>query len=372
MYPFHRSMKKQPASTYLGLANWLVKASAILAIIVLVTAFQSAPVAAPAPERETSLVSFALFSLPTEPIEAVQAAPVEPTLEAPVRLIALETPTSEPTAAPLAFVEPVTPEPSDALVPRRMPVILSTPDAALELAVPLPFDGNQRVARVPILMYHYISDPPPGADSLRRSLSVTPANLDAQMNWLKQAGYQTITLYDLYDFLMQGKPLPAMPIILTFDDGYVDAFQFATPILQKHGCVGTFFVLTGPADRLGAGGYLNWAQIQAMSDAGMDMELHSREHVDLRYRPNDFLVHQIAGGRESIEGHTGRPVRWFAYPSGQYDAAVVRVLQSAGFWGSVTTMPGRTHTAAGLFDLQRVRVFGSETLEGFIKLVAGN
>jgi peptidoglycan/xylan/chitin deacetylase (PgdA/CDA1 family) len=225
---------------------------------------------------------------------------------------------------------------------------------------------------VPILMYHYISDPPPGSDRLRYSLSVTPVNFDAQLNYLRQAGYHTITLDDLYEHLLHAAPLPDKPIILTFDDGYVDAFTSALPILQKHGSVGTFFILTGPADRNGEGGYLNWAQITAMSQAGMDMELHSREHVDLRNRPNDFLVHQIAGGRDSLAARTGRPVRWFAYPSGRYDDAVVRMLRSAGFVGAVTTMPGRTHTIAGLFDLQRVRIPGLETLEGFKKAVIDN
>ena len=104
----------------------------------------------------------------------------------------------------------------------------------------------------------------------------------------------------------------------------------------------------------------------------MDMELHGREHVDLRNRPNDFLVHQIAGGRDSLAARTGRPVRWFAYPSGRYDDAVVRMLKSAGFVGAVTIMPGRTHTIAGIFDLQRVRVSELETVEGFKKTLTDN
>jgi len=65
-------------------------------------------------------------------------------------------------------------------------------------------------------------------------------------------------------------------------------------------------------------------------------------------------------------------VRWFAYPSGRYDAAVVRVLKSAGFWGAVTTLPGQTHTMDGLFDLERVRISGSNSLEMFKKAIKGN
>jgi peptidoglycan/xylan/chitin deacetylase (PgdA/CDA1 family) len=114
---------------------------------------------------------------------------------------------------------------------------------------------------------------------------------------------------------------------------------------------------------------LTWEQIAAMSATGMDMELHSREHYDLRNRPNDFLVHQIAGGKESLEAHINRPVRWLAYPSGRYDAAVVRVLKSDGFWGALTTKQGRTYVASGFFDLQRIRIDGSYTLDTFIKVI---
>jgi peptidoglycan/xylan/chitin deacetylase (PgdA/CDA1 family) len=368
-------MSKPSAPAYLYLARWAVKLTAALAIVVLVAAFQSTPAAAPAPEF-APLVSFRVLVTPTSLPAAMIVVIVAPTAT-PVPTLAPKATEPVPTEVPVpAEIVSLPADLSDALIPRKLG-LRATTALAFEPSQPAPIsasvlDSTSRAARVPILMYHYISDPPPGSDRLRRSLSVTPAHFDAQMDYLKQAGYQAITLYDLYDHLTQGKPLPGKPIILTIDDGYIDAFTFAAPILQKYGFVGTFFILTGPADRNGAGGYLNWAQIEAMSQAGMDIELHSREHVDLRNRPNDFLVHQIAGGKESLEAHTGRPVRWFAYPSGRYDAAVVRMLKSAGFLGAVTTLPGQTHTVLGLFDLQRVRISGPDRLETFKKAVTGN
>jgi len=324
--------------------GWLVKAMAIPATIVLATAFQVRPVAAPAS---------------TTPQAAALAADMLPSAPSLVSVSVLPLPTNRP--PPTATVVPPTALaiPTDSRAPRPISVPVSAPAP----------DGQQRTALASILMYHYISDPPPDSDTSRWSLSVTPANFDAQMSYLKQAGYHTVTLYNLYDYLVQGKPLPEKPIILTFDDGYVDAFDHAMPILRKYGFVGTFFVLTGPADQGGAGGYLTWDQMRAMTAAGMDIELHSREHYDLRNRSNDFLVNQIAGGKEAIEAHTARPVRWFAYPSGHYDAAVKRVLVSAGFWGAVTTIPGRTHTAPTLFDMPRIRISSYYTLEAFKKAI---
>jgi len=356
--------------------GWTVTGIAILLILSLIAALEAGSAVTPPPQvaaldaallqAATPLVTYSVIPSPAHTPEPIAT-------ETPA---ATYTPTSTPlpVAATLTIVRP-TPEPTEPL-PRHLPT-LPRPTATLAFARPITVpasmpapDAVQRAAQVPILMYHYISDPPPGSDSLRYGLSVTPANFDAQLGYLKQAGYRAITLYDLHDFLTQGKPLPDKPIILTFDDGYVDAYTHALPILQQHGLVGTFFVLTGPADRDGEGRYLTYKQMAAMSAAGMDIELHSREHYDLRSRSNDFLVHQIAGGKESLEAHLNRPVRWFAYPSGQYDAAVVRVLKSAGFWGSVTTQPGRAHTPATLFDLPRIRIGGAHTLNAFIKTLA--
>jgi len=366
------SKRHGPARRYL--AKWSVRVISISAVVVLVTAVyvrpavapssvpQAIALQAPAPELATSLVSFTVLTPTEQPEPTPDSAALTP----------IPTVTEEQVIpAPVPFiVEAPEPQPK-AGRPRVTPMAIFASMIATPTDTPIP-GGGPGAARVPILMYHYISDPPPGSDRLRYSLSVTPSNFHAQMTFLQQAGYHAVTLDDLYNHLTQGTPLPDKPIILTFDDGYADAFTSALPILQKHGFVGTFFILTGPADRNGEVAYLNWAQITAMSQAGMDMELHSREHVDLRNRPNDFLVHQIAGGRDSLTARTGRSVRWFAYPSGRYDDAAVRVLQSAGFVGAVTTIDGRTHTVSGLFDLQRVRINGPGTLEIFIKALAGD
>lgn len=225
-------------------------------------------------------------------------------------------------------------------------------------------DGVNRSAHVPILMYHYISTPPTGADRYRLDLSVTPENFAAQMQWLADNGYHTITLTDLYDYLATGVPLPDKPIILTFDDGYVDNYENAFPILKKHNLVGTFFILAGPTD-VESPRYMTWAMLTEMSDAGMAIEVHGRDHVDMRRRKDDYLFFQIVGTQQAIEAHTGKPVRFMSYPAGQYDANVLRFLDRAGFWMAVTTKGGRDHTLDKPFELTRVRIRGSDTLKLF-------
>jgi peptidoglycan/xylan/chitin deacetylase (PgdA/CDA1 family) len=267
-------------------------------------------------------------------------------------------------AVTLVFVEPAcgrweilqTIEPAD--------VAYSIPSEAV-LPDPTPIPVVPERVQVPILMYHYVSDLPPGADRLRRDLTVSPENFEAQLQYLASAGYHPITLTDLYHCLTEGYPLPDKPVVLTFDDGYRDAYEVVFPLLLKYGVSGTFFVLASPA-QYGSPDYLTWDQAKEMSDAGMAIEGHGRDHVDLRGRSNDFLVYQTLGIQEAIVYHTDRLPRFFAYPSGQYDANTIAVLKSAGYWGAVTTKPGQEHTLENLFEMPRLRVRGADTVASFI------
>lgn len=217
-------------------------------------------------------------------------------------------------------------------------------------------------------MYHYISAVLVANDRIRYGLSVPPEMFEAQLKLLQDNGFTTITLRQLYEYLAVGTPLPEKPIVLTFDDGYVDNYTAAFPILQKYGMVGTFFVLTGRAD-VGSPEYLTWDMITEMSNAGMDLQLHLRDHLDMRNRSYEWLVFQVIGGRQSIEGHTNKPVVFMAYPSGKYDANVLRFLSDTHFWAAVTTANGTQHTLNDALIWDRVRISGQLRLQDFARLL---
>lgn len=263
-------------------------------------------------------------------------------------------PTHTATAQPTALEESAQIDPTAVLTP----IPIAPPES----------DGVTRTADAPILMYHYISTAPSAQDRIRYGLSVPPEMFEAQLKLLHDNGFTTITLRDLYEYLAVGTPLPEKPIILTFDDGYVDNYTNAFRILQKYGMSGTFFVLTGKADA-GDPAYLSWDMIQEMSKAGMDIQLHSRDHLDMRNRSYDWLVFQIIGGRQSIEGHTGKPVIFIAYPSGKYDANVQRFLANTSFWAAVTTAFGTSHVLKDALLWDRVRIAGQLRLQDFARLL---
>lgn len=227
-----------------------------------------------------------------------------------------------------------------------------------------------RTARVPILMYHYVSEPPPDADVYRRDLSVTPAQFTAHLQALRQAGFVSVPLSDLIGYLANGQPvLPPNSIVLTFDDGYQDNFDNAFPALQATGFTAAFFIITDFVDA-GRPGYVTWPELRQMHDAGMEIGSHSRDHPDLSGRSLDFLVWQVLGSREMIESRLGFTPRIFCYPGGRYDDLAIQVVRSANFWGAVTTRQGTTHRSDGLFELSRVRIRGSHTAEDVVALLS--
>jgi peptidoglycan/xylan/chitin deacetylase (PgdA/CDA1 family) len=220
-----------------------------------------------------------------------------------------------------------------------------------------PWDGTYRRIRVPILMYHYVSPLPANADEYRRELSVTPEAFRAQMEYLFYQGYSPISMYQLDDALLSGTALPPKPVVLTFDDGYIDHFTNVFPVLREFGFTGTFFIITGLVDANDPN-YVSWEQVQQMSDAGMSMEPHTKSHISLRERSYDTLIYEMLGSIESLQAYTGRQPHIFSYPVGHYDAATLSVAQTLPIWRAVTTEAGRYHTTDNWLEVPRVRIPG--------------
>jgi len=159
--------------------------------------------------------------------------------------------------------------------------------------------------------------------------------------------------------------LPLNPVVLTFDDGYLDNYTHAYPILERYGFSGTFFIITGLVDKR-TEGYMSWDQIEELHSRGMEIGSHSYTHPDLRGRSDDYIIWQVLGSKEAIEARIGEPVRFFCYPSGRYDEATVRILRQLDFWGATTIEQGKTQTSDHLLELRRIRVRGSDDLARFI------
>jgi peptidoglycan/xylan/chitin deacetylase (PgdA/CDA1 family) len=228
--------------------------------------------------------------------------------------------------------------------------------------------GGRRIARVPILMYHYISVPPEGADGIRYNLSVWPEVFATQMAYLAVEGYHPIRLADLAHHLADGTPLPDKPVVLTFDDGYEDNYASALPVLRASGFPATFFVITRFVDD-GRPGYMTWDQLREMAAAGMEIGSHALDHPDLRGKAPAYQFGEVAAARLAILTQVGQPAETFCYPSGQYDAATLDALRASGYLAAVTEIPGVDQSGDQLMELRRLRVQGSRSIHEFAAMM---
>lgn len=219
---------------------------------------------------------------------------------------------------------------------------------------------------VPILMYHYISYNSNPKDTVRTALSVNPDKLNAQLNHLAQSGYHTITLDNLYAALNKQTALPSKPIILSFDDGYIDFYTNAFPILEKYHMKATSFIPTGLMNR---GYYLHWDQIKQMSDSGLiSFEAHSVHHLDLATLSGKALNYELIQSKRDLEQHLGKPVNFMAYPSGKSNASVRQAVATDGYLGSAGTWYSKTQSMGNILNMPRVRIGGSMDIKAFDKL----
>lgn len=248
----------------------------------------------------------------------------------------------------------------DAAAPSPVPQTQNRP------ALPAELPAGARSVQVPIVMYHYVNDVPPPAGPYADALTVRTKDFEAQMEYLADNGYSTLTLEDVYLAMAGLSELPAKAIALTFDDGGLDNYTVAFPILLRHEFLATFFVITGT---VGREGQMSWEQLQEMVDAGMSVESHTVSHPDLRHVPASRLLAELTESRESIQAELGRKSLVLCYPAGAYDARVIQAARDAGYLMAVATDKGREGDPAAIYELKRRRVSAFLPLSDFVRLV---
>ena len=215
--------------------------------------------------------------------------------------------------------------------------------------------GRPGTAAVPVLMYHVIAPPPPGAPF--PGLYVPAAEFAAQMDALKSDGWHAVTLDQLKAYWTRGAPLGAgKPIVITFDNGYRSQYVNALPVLQRlHWVADENIQLSGLPPSQGG---LTDAQVRGLVAAGWELDTQGISHADLITLSPSALHYQVAIARQILRRRYGVPVNWFCYPSGHYDATVISAVHAAGFIGSTTVVPGWAAPSSDPYRLPRLRVLG--------------
>lgn len=213
---------------------------------------------------------------------------------------------------------------------------------------------------VPVIMYHsvkYEKDNP---------VRISKENFESQMKYLKDNGYTTLTLDELYDFLEKNVPIPKKSVVLTFDDGYKDNYENAYPILKKYGFKATIFVIT---NCIGTGEYLTSDELKELQQNGIDIESHTINHEALNEISYDKQLETLKGSKESLEKLLNKKVKYIAYPYGKYNENTIKAAKAAGYKLAVTTNGKWSDKSDGIYTLDRVFISGFHDTNTFKKRI---
>ena len=208
---------------------------------------------------------------------------------------------------------------------------------------------------IPVLNYHQIND------TEKNALTVNTEQFEAQMKYLSENGYTTITPADMLDAWENGTQLPEKPVIITFDDGYLDNYNHAFPVLEKYQLKATIFLISDYVNTYP--NYLTWSAVQDMQQSGLiDFESHTLSHEELTKAPDlDEAKHQLTGSKQAIEWNLGKQVNFIAYPCGEYNDDIEQATKDAGYRAAFTVNYGLAEPGEDPFILDRVPIFGSNS-----------
>ena len=212
---------------------------------------------------------------------------------------------------------------------------------------------------ITILSYHSLDDHGTG-------ISVPPLLFEKQMAALAADGCRTLTMAQVADHLAARRPFPPRAVAITFDDGFASVGTLAAPILARHGFTATVYAITGMIGRTtrwtayGAAlpplPLLDWPALKALHRQGIEIGAHTITHGFLTRYPPAALARELQEPRAVLEHELGGPVRAFAYPQGDYNAAVVAAVRAAGYRTAGTLDQGRAGREADPLRLPRLHV----------------
>lgn len=216
---------------------------------------------------------------------------------------------------------------------------------------------------IPILCYHRIRNILPTDGKDMKIYSVTPARFAQQMKALHHNGFHTILPDQLYQYLVHGKSLPPKPVLITFDDTREEQYRLGASEMNKYGFKGVFFIMTISINRPG---YMTKTQIKNLSDNGNCIGAHSWDHHPVtKYKGTDWDI-QLLKPKKQLESITGKPLNYFAYPSGVWNKAAIPELKSRGYQLAFI-LSTKQDPDEPLFTIRRIIVSGSLSADEMLK-----
>jgi peptidoglycan/xylan/chitin deacetylase (PgdA/CDA1 family)/SAM-dependent methyltransferase len=257
---------------------------------------------------------------------------------------------------------------------RRKPNVTSLPQPTplpLHVAATARWEGiggETATAQVPILMYHRVAS---GGPSPLGRYRLSPDRFADQLRVLREAGCRTVGFAELGRALAARRPLPGRVVVLTFDDGSRDFLTDAWPLLREHGLGATLFVVTdhvgGTNDWDAAYGepveLLDWDELRYLARAGIEIGSHTATHPFLTTLSAEDVAREAARSRTALLRELGVEPIAIAYPYGDVDAGVRRIVGGVGYGYGVTVEGRRARLVDDPLELPRIEVMDTFTAD---------
>jgi peptidoglycan/xylan/chitin deacetylase (PgdA/CDA1 family) len=198
-----------------------------------------------------------------------------------------------------------------------------------------------------VIMYHRVGD------SRFPDTNVTVAQFEAHLDELEKSKYHVAPLPEIVAAIVEGRPLPARTVAITFDDAYRSIADNAWPRLRARGFPFTLFVATGPVDR-GLADYLSWAELRELNASDLvTVGSQSATHPHLPLLSRTGIEEELAASQTRFRAELGERPALIAYPYGEYDTRVKQAARKAGFVAGFGQHSGAVGRGGDRFALPR-------------------
>lgn len=200
---------------------------------------------------------------------------------------------------------------------------------------------------IPVFCYHSVNP-----NSYNNAI-ITPKRLKAHLTFIKNKGFTTLSISDLSKYLSNNAELPEKSILITFDDGYMDNYYYAFPILKELNMKATIFCITNALD---GNYYLSKDAIKTMSSHSIDIESHTYRHNKLTSLSYEDQLNELQKSKKDLETITGKKITAIAYPYGEYNENTIKAASTAGYKLGFTTQNGFIHQKDSVLKLNRIYI----------------